>query len=688
MAREYRLPVIAGLHGVRSTLAPGEKVTVDAGRGAVYQGAQELPESRKKIPTTPFSNRLTALLQLISPLHLLDPAAPEFSPQNCGSMHDLVRFAHEKGMAEMFSLIGPSGRKMTGGKRLEGDLPLTMHVLDLGEGLEPAAAAKKVIGPADIASPLMRASWAGLAHPDVAWPEGLAVLDWEEADRLSGGIVGLKSAVFGSYAAVAKEYLHLVLRFGYHFAVLDAYGGDDPEVNYINFRFKGGGGDFENRLFRVRLIERILTWAGFTVTTRGDLLDAGFQRRPLTEILGRLTMLGILQGKCRLLDMALSDTAQVEEMAESLQAIFKDIRTEGRKIFRPTEFAQSSALTNNMNVKSGIYQLDWLTDNLAVGQAPMSYDALDRLRELGIGAILNLCAEFCDLHWIEEKAGFEVWYLPIADEEAPDLQELEKALDWLDECLYLGKKVLVHCRFGIGRTGTVVNAYLLRKGLGHKLAGKKLKGYRSQPANFDQWWFIRKYGKKEKRLTIREPSLESRHLVDLFPFFRDYEKLVDDLDARLERAGRESLCGRDHWQCCSEPVFLSLIEAVYLHHFLNSSRSQKSRQETIARATSSTPHCPLDDTGACILFSQRPTACRLVDLPAEERSAIAADLDAALAKISRDLYFALTSRFAGKTDLVFSLKEVVSGRFVQRFFHHLLQNNRLEAGQPSGQGTD
>ncbi|EKD40018.1 MAG: hypothetical protein ACD_75C00201G0001, partial [uncultured bacterium] len=80
--------------------------------------------------------------------------------------------------------------------------------------------------------------------------------------------------------------------------------------------------------------------------------------------------------------------------------------------------------------------------------------------------------------------------------------------------------------------------------------------------------------------------------------------------------------------------------------------------------------------------------CRLVDLPAEERSAIAADLDAALAKISRDLYFALTSRFAGKTDLVFSLKEVVSGRFVQRFFHHLLQNNRLEAGQPSGQGTD
>lgn len=322
VAREYGLPVIAGLHGARSKLAPGETVTVDAGRGAVYPGGRELPAGGKReIPPTPFSNRLTALLQLISPLHLLDPAAPEFSPENCGSMHDLVRFAHEKGMAEMFSLIGPSGREMSGGKRLEGDLPLTMYVLDLGEGLAPAVAAKKVVGPADIASPLMRASWAGLTHPAVAWPEGLAVLDWEEADRLSGGIVSLKSAVFGSYAAVAREYLHLVLRFGYHFAVLDAYGGADPEANYINFRFKGGGGNYENRLFRVRLIERILTWAGFNVATRGDLLDAGFQRRPLAEILGRLTMLGILQGKCRLLDMALSDSDQVEEMAESLQAI-------------------------------------------------------------------------------------------------------------------------------------------------------------------------------------------------------------------------------------------------------------------------------------------------------------------------------------------------------------------------------
>ena len=113
-------------------------------------------------------------------------------------------------------------------------------------------------------------------------------------------------------------------QFGSALLGYDAYGGDDPEANYINFRFKGGGGNFANRLQRVHLIERLLTWAGFTVATRGDLLDAGFQRRPLAEILGRLTLLGILQGKCRLLDMSLGEDAELDEMVASFQTVLHE----------------------------------------------------------------------------------------------------------------------------------------------------------------------------------------------------------------------------------------------------------------------------------------------------------------------------------------------------------------------------
>lgn len=326
VARESGLPVISGMHGAMQKLTPGSIVTVDAGRNEVYSGTPWSNGHEKSSGiawNTPFMNRLAALMELVSPLHLLDPASPEFSTRYCGSMHDLVRFAHEKGMAEMFSLVSPSGREMTGTRQLVGELPLTMNILDLGGGIVPEESQKKVVGPEQIASPLMRACWEGLSDPQVTWDRGLAILDWEQADRHSGGIMSLKSAALGSYAVLARDYLHLVLRFGYHFAVLDTLGGEDPEANYIAFRFKGGGGQYENRLLRVKLIERILAWAGFTVRTKGDLLDARFERRPVDQIISRLTLLGILQGKCRMLDMALTEDGQIDTMTESFKAMLQ-----------------------------------------------------------------------------------------------------------------------------------------------------------------------------------------------------------------------------------------------------------------------------------------------------------------------------------------------------------------------------
>jgi len=142
------------------------------------------------------------------------------------------------------------------------------------------------------------------------------------------------------------------------------------------------------------------------------------------------------------------------------------------------------------------YRLKWVTDNLAVGYAPMSYADLDEIKNQGVNAIINLCAEYCDLHEIEEKTGFEVYYLPIIDEQAPDMEEMEKALDWLDEAIDVGKKILVHCRFGIGRTGTFVTAHLVRKGCSLKVAGKKMKHTCSAPQSYKQWKLLKKYAKK------------------------------------------------------------------------------------------------------------------------------------------------------------------------------------------------
>lgn len=317
----------------------------------------------------------------------------------------------------------------------------------------------------------------------------------------------------------------------------------------------------------------------------------------------------------------------------------------------------------------------WITGNLAVGGAPLSYAQLDALRAQGITAILNLCAEFCDLHEIQAKEGFEVYYLPIADEKAPPLPELEKALSWLDEAIYLGKKVFIHCRHGIGRTGTVLNAYLLRRGLGHRLAAKTLSKLRSKPTNFDQWWTIRRYGRQNARLTVREPLLEYKHLVDLTPYFEDYEALASLVESKvLADAPR---CGLDNAACCRRPLQLSFIECVYLGHKLNLNLESGIRLEAIERAAARAPStppplCPLSVEERCLLFEHRPLACRCAELaPAESEGLWREALTPTLTRLSRETLFAFTSELPQDQLPLFPLPEAVSGKYVQRFFHYL-----------------
>jgi protein-tyrosine phosphatase len=61
-----------------------------------------------------------------------------------------------------------------------------------------------------------------------------------------------------------------------------------------------------------------------------------------------------------------------------------------------------------------------------------------------IDAIVNLCGEYWDLHEIQQETGFDVYYLPIADACAPDMGEMEKALDWVENKIADGHKVWVH----------------------------------------------------------------------------------------------------------------------------------------------------------------------------------------------------------------------------------------------------
>jgi pyruvate,water dikinase len=318
VAREFRVPVLCGIADAVRLFAPGDEVSVDADRGVVYAGRVEAMAGKHRDPVeNTYMQRLGEVLKFITPLELIDPAARNFMPEGCRSMHDIIRFCHENALLAMFSAGKPgSGR---GALRLIDDMLLDVFLFDVGGGIQANGHTPEGVELSRVQCRPFRALWQGLNHPDVQWKQ--KPFDWDAYDKieLSGGVPPKKdSFAFASYAVIGAEYLHFNIRFGYHFAIVDVLCGDDPAKNHCMLRFAGGGGDFHHRSLRLEFLSRILEDMGFTVENKGDLLEGRMFKIEHDDMYHALDMLGRLLGATKLMDMVLED----EDMVESCVADF------------------------------------------------------------------------------------------------------------------------------------------------------------------------------------------------------------------------------------------------------------------------------------------------------------------------------------------------------------------------------
>lgn len=339
LAREFKVPALLNTKTATIDILQGLEITVDAFSGRVYAGkvSELLDMDRKQcafMKDTPVYRTLENLARLIIPLNLTNPKSRRFSPKNCRTVHDVMRFAHERSYGEIFNLSDATSDQGKISVKLAAPIPVDLYVIDLGGGLAMEGKLSKV-RPDQVVSAPFKALLDGMLHADLKPFEPRPVNLRGFLSVMSEQMLSPPNPVverFGdrSYAIISDKYLNFSSRVGYHYSILDSYCGQTAMKNYINFQFSGGAADNVRRNRRARLIQKVLEANGFLVEVQGDRVNARLGKQELAVVAEKLDTLGRLLIFTRQMDMLMNHEGSVSDLAGRFLRGKYDLGNDGR----------------------------------------------------------------------------------------------------------------------------------------------------------------------------------------------------------------------------------------------------------------------------------------------------------------------------------------------------------------------
>ena len=143
---------------------------------------------------------------------------------------------------------------------------------------------------------------------------------------------------------------------------------------------------------------------------------------------------------------------------------------------------------------------------LAALAQPRSADDLRWLRRHGLDVLVSLTETPLPRTWVND-AGVLAVSVPVPDMEAPTAGQLDHIVATIRRANASGMGVAVHCAAGLGRTGTVLAAYLVAGGLPARAAVAKVRDLRpGSVETLDQERAVEEYARQFARADTAPPA--------------------------------------------------------------------------------------------------------------------------------------------------------------------------------------